>query len=287
VKLTDLLPGWRTDFILHRFDADVREHADCIAVRTPDNPSYYWGNCLILPRSPADGDHAHWLARFDELIAQTVPGVLHVAIGVNEGGDRRVPLPTWESGGFDLIDTCVMMIEPGQLLPPARAPRGEVEVREVQGDDEWATLLELQCADPHGFEPVAYRAHRVQQLGRFRRMQAKGIATWFGVWCDGVMAADCGLMRDGDLGRFQHVSTHPGWRRRGLCSALVQAVVRHGFERWGLARLCMCADPDDVAIDIYRSLGFRPRDSEWCMQRYAPHDTKGARTADQNAGHDN
>jgi predicted GNAT family acetyltransferase len=87
-------------------------------------------------------------------------------------------------------------------------------------------------------------------------MHAAGVAQWFGLWCDGVLAADCGLVRDGALGRFQYVGTHPAWRRRGLCSALVHAVSTWGFAHWRLQTITMVADPDDVAIGIYRSLGY-------------------------------
>ncbi len=51
----------------------------------------------------------------------------------------------------------------------------------------------------------------------------QGEALWFGVWCGGVLAAGCVLMREQSapavmgLGprtaRFQHLGTHPGWRR--------------------------------------------------------------------------
>ena len=54
VRLADLRPGWRTDFILHRFGAEVIEREDCLVVRTPCNPTYYWGNCLHLPRLPTE-----------------------------------------------------------------------------------------------------------------------------------------------------------------------------------------------------------------------------------------
>ena len=63
VKLAELSPGWRTDFILHREDALVSERDDCIVVRTPHNPTYYWGNFLLLPAPPHDADLAHWARR--------------------------------------------------------------------------------------------------------------------------------------------------------------------------------------------------------------------------------
>jgi ribosomal protein S18 acetylase RimI-like enzyme len=82
-----------------------------------------------------------------------------------------------------------------------------------------------------------------------------------------MLAADCGLVHDGAMGRFQFVGTQPAWRRRGLCRALVHHVCRHAFDTLGLQRLVMCADPHDVAIGIYRSVGFVQVELHWCLQR--------------------
>ena len=97
-------------------------------------------------------------------------------------------------------------------------------------------------------------------------MQAQGIANWFGAMASGVLAADCGLVHDGRIGRFQHVATQPAWRRRGLCRALIGHVCAHAFQTLGLQRLVMCADPHDVAIAIYRSVGFVQVEGHWCLQ---------------------
>lgn len=275
MRLQDLRPGWRSDFILHRHGALVLERADCLVVRTPANPNFYWGNFLLLPQAPQDDALAHWMDRFDEEITRLQPASQHVALGVN-GPPAGESLPTWVDAGFERIQSAVLALEPGQLRPPARAARGEVQVRPLDLARELDAVVALQCADPHGFHPAHHARHRHAQMQRYAQIAEAGEALWFGVWCNGVLAADCGLMRDGTragaLGRFQHVGTHPQWRRRGLCSALVHAVCRHGFERWGLTRILMCADPDDVAIGIYQSLGFVPIDGEWCLQLRAPHD---------------
>jgi hypothetical protein len=47
-------------------------------------------------------------------------------------------------------------------------------------------------------------------------------------------------------------------------------VCRDAFERLGLRRLVMVADPHDVAIDLYRALGFAPVETIWCLQRRGP-----------------
>ena len=279
MRVASLSPGWRTDFILHHLDAEVREFADCIAVRTRSSPTFYWGNFLLLRESPTDDDLALWLQRFDSLIAAGCPEVQHVAIGMDTDRNELM-LPAWKAAGFDCTDLVQLSLAPAGLIAPRRGARDQVQVqvnvqvRPIDLATEVERLLDVQCASNDGFEPIGYRHHRRGQLQRFATLATRGQAEWFGLWCDGQLAADCGLMRERGtaLGRFQHVSTHPAWRRRGLCSALVHAVCAWGFEHWGLQQIAMCADADDVALGIYESLGFQASGAHWVLERRAPHD---------------
>lgn len=282
MRVDDLRPGWRTDFTMHGVAAWVGERDDCLVVRTPGNPTFYWGNCLLLAEPPRDDALAHWLARFEAEIAALQPESRHVALGVNTpyAGEQ---LPAWQAAGFELHVNAVMRLLPGGLHAPPAAKLPAVTVRPIvwQGPGaEIEAIVELECADTHGFEPVAYRAYRRRLFEHYAVLHQRGQCEWFGVWVgepgQAVLAADCGLLRDrpgpGATGRFQRVATHPAWRRRGLCSALVHHVSRHALQAWQVAEVIMVADPDDVAIGIYRRLGFAEFEREWCLERRAPED---------------
>jgi ribosomal protein S18 acetylase RimI-like enzyme len=279
MRLADWREGWRTDAIPHRFDGELVERGDCLVVRTPSNPTFYWGNCLILPRLPADDDVAHWCRRFDVEIARRQPASRHVAIGVDDDfhGERR---PAWEAAGFQLLVNVMLRLRDGELTAPARAPRGAVQLRPLDLARESDALIEVEMTDAGGFEPAGYRAYLQDQHRRYRAMQSAGLMLWFGLWCEGVLAASCGLMREraaaGSEGRFQRVVTHSAWRRRGLASALVHGVARHALEQWRCGAVYMAADPDDVAVGIYRSLGFRDLSTGVGLQRNAPADCGAA-----------
>jgi ribosomal protein S18 acetylase RimI-like enzyme len=271
MRLSELQPGWRTEFILHRHGALIHEHDDCIVVRTPANPTFYWGNFLLLPEAPADADLAAWRERFAQEISAMQPASQHEAFGINRP-PAHGRLPAWEAAGFELIQTAVLRLRPAQLRAVPKAARGTLQFDTLDLVNDAEAIVALECADTQGFEPVAYAAFRRCQLPRYAAMAQQGDAAWFGVRCDGVLAADCGLMRDGRLGRFQSVATHPAWRRRGLCTALVHGGSQWGFRQWGLDEILMCADPDDVAIGIYEALGYQRIGLQWSLQRKAPQD---------------
>ena len=275
VKRDELRIGWRTDFLVHEGAAQILERGDCIVVRTPGNPAYYWGNFLVLPEAPVDDALDHWLQRFAQEVATGQPLCQHVAIGVSAPYVQQ-QLPRWREAGFDLHVSVVMRLVPGELQRDVKPARGSVTVRPLDFAHEIDALIELECSDAHGFEIAGYRQYRQRKFTRYAELHAQGRLHWFGLWCDGVLAASCGLMREhaqpGSTARFQHVMTHPQWRRRGLCTALIEAVSAYGMDTWCCQQLVMLADPSDVAIGIYRALGYQEVDSEWALQRRAPQD---------------
>jgi RimJ/RimL family protein N-acetyltransferase len=273
-RLNQLSLGWRTHLIFPRFDGQVIERADCVVVRTPANPAFWWGNFLLFDEAPRLGDAARWLRRFDEELVQTDPRVQHLAFGVDVSKPFELPAD-FVAEGLVLNEGTVLQLAPHQLRS-ASLVDGFI-VRPLRLPAEAALAVEAQVAsDASTYEPHGYRSHREKMMERYGAMSHAGWGHWFGVFAQSPageqLVADCGLFADGPpsqqtLGRFQHVSTHPAWRRRGLCRAMIHAVCRHGFEQMGLQHLVMMADPHDVAIGIYESIGFQRGASTWELER--------------------
>jgi len=267
--------AWHSDLLFARFAGEVSPREDCLVVRTPTDPTFYWGNFLLVQQPPGDADFDGWMARFDAEIGAHDRATQHVAFGLDVI-DATLP-PSFARAGFELIRSTVLALSAEQLIHPRKAVPAGFEPRPLRLPQEIGAAVDLQVrTEDTGFEPHGYRVHREARMAGYAAMDAAGLGRWFGVWHRDALVADCGLFTgdtpEARIARFQHVETHPEFRRKGLCSALVHHACRYGFERLGVNRIVMCADPDDVAIGIYRSLGFSPLGTQWHLQRRAPAD---------------
>ena len=269
-------PAWRTHLMFVGFDGEVRDGGDHLVALTPANPGYYWGNCLIFDRAPVDADFPRWMELFQRHIVARNPTTGHVAFGLDVQPDLEGPFvapPAFAAAGFDVYDEATLTLQADDLVPAPPAPGPGFELRPLRLPDEAGLVVDLNMAcNDDGYEAEGYRRFRAAQMRRYGAMDAAGLGHWWGVLHQGQVVASLGLFGRDGFGRFQHVETHPAFRRRGLCRALVHAACVHGFHTRGWHTLVMSADPHDVAIGLYRSVGFQQVDMLWLLERRAPED---------------
>ena len=51
--------GYRTDLFFSRLSGEVTDNGEYLCIRTPSNPTYWWGNYLLFKRAPRLGDAPH------------------------------------------------------------------------------------------------------------------------------------------------------------------------------------------------------------------------------------
>jgi GNAT superfamily N-acetyltransferase len=231
--------GFRTDLMLRRMaGSSIVEHTGYLVVRTPANPGFWWGNFVLFADPPTRTDA---LAVF----AAEFPGAAHVAIGV----DRTDGIL-----GDGLVDLG-LTVEVNSVLTAQhlRAPSPGPDVRALGSDEDWTQAIELRMACYYQTPTSEERQFTELQVIEQRRLCDADHGNWFGAFVQGRMRSGAGLFCNGGLARFQSVETHPDFRRQGLASA----VIGHAA-RWepGAHTLVIVADPDDHAIQLYRTLGF-------------------------------
>lgn len=245
--------GYRTDLALLRLGgSEIEDRGDHLVVRTPHNPTYWWGNFLLLPDPPPADETDRWLERF----AQTFPGTRHLALGF-DGTDGTVA----DLAGFadrGLLCEAATVMQASSVHEPAR-PNREATYRRLSSDDDYAQSVDLRvaCRDDRNEGEDAYRMFATRQVATHRELSEGGHGAWWGAFLDGQMLCQMGLFAASPgLARFQSVETHPDTRGRGLAGTLVYEVSRYGFAELGAHTLVMVADPDYLAVRVYRSVGF-------------------------------
>jgi ribosomal protein S18 acetylase RimI-like enzyme len=253
--------AFRTDLaMLEHSGSLVEDRGTHLVVRTPDNPTFWWGNFLFLAAAPHDVAEARkWLDRFET----EFPEARHRTFGVDGTDGTRADLAPFAELGLDLDVSSVMTAT--EVHEPPR-PNTSATYRTLEDDDDWQQQVELDRAgeDP-GTHSLAFVTARAAAE---RRLVDAGYGAWWGAFEDGRLLASMGLFTASPgLARFQNVKTHPDTRGRGLAGTLVHRVSRFGFEELAARTLVMVADPEYLAIRIYRSVGFAETERQLQAER--------------------
>jgi ribosomal protein S18 acetylase RimI-like enzyme len=250
----------RTDLaLLERAGSQVTDRGSHLVVRTPDNPTFWWGNFLLLPEPPASTEEAaDWLACFE----REFPQARHRTFGIDSTEGTVDDLASFAALGLEAELGSVMTAE--AVREPPR-PNTEATYRPLTSDDDWTQQVEVSRAG----EDVGYDLPFVTAKARAdRRLVEQGYGAWWGAFEGDRLLSSMGLfMASPGLARFQSVKTHPDARGRGLGGTLVHRVSRYGFEELGATTLVMVADPDYLAIRVYRSVGFADTERQLQAQR--------------------
>jgi GNAT superfamily N-acetyltransferase len=253
--------GYRTDLMVRLLEGSVvQDRGDYLVVRSPYNPTYWWGNFLLLAAPPLPGDAATWLAIF----AAEFPDATHVAIGIDVTEVSAVNVGELTGEGLRLQQLAVLTAQ--ELNEPPR-PNREAAIRELSGDKDWRQAADLRAVVNAG-EPGSEPAFLQARIAAERRVTETGHGSWFGAFLDGTLVAQLGLVTDGSgIARYQNVETHPAARRQGLAGTLVWRAGQQALDSLRASTLIMVADPRDIAIRVYRSVGFTDAETQLAFER--------------------
>jgi putative acetyltransferase len=254
----------RTDLEMTAVDGVVDSLESCIQVSSPENPGYYWGNYLLLPGAPEADRLQSWVDLFRDRF-QSYCEVEHVLLRWDgaalapQAQARARALGMTEDSGPGMVAT--QLIDPQLIEPQLIEPGNQhVEIRPLDFEREFDQIEQLnqQCDPNESSGSPEYRLFKERMRQSWRKRQRAGMVTWWGVFFDEVLVGQCGFVFCSDrLGRYQAVETHPDFRRRGVCSALISTVGQDALGRGGCRALLLGADGEGPALGLYRRLGFK------------------------------
>lgn len=254
--------GFRTDLaLLTAAGSVVEDRGTHLVVRTPDNPTYYWGNFLLLAHAPVPGGEREVVGAFHT----EFPEAGHVSIAVDEPALSDEARAAFEAAGLRVEDDVVLTAH--SLTPPA-PPAVEVELRPLASEEDWEARARLGRAlspdsPEESFMSYARGANRQEQA-----LEAAGRGRRWGAFVDGRVVSTAGIyLTEEGVARYQTVETHPAHRKQGLASAVVHAAGRYALDDLGARTLVIVADEDGPAIDLYRRLGFADTGRQVTLER--------------------
>ncbi len=247
--------GCRTDLIFPKFDGIITDRGDYLVVRSPLNPTFYWGNFLLFARPPQAGDLDAWRDLFAREVGRP-PETKHMAFTWDSPEGEEGFVDPFVAAGFNLEHNVIQVSK--TLQPPPRLASG-VMIRPLQGDAEFTEVIEQQVLSrDEGHEEGGYRTFRTCMMDRYRRMEQAGLGHWYGAFLEGRLVADLGVFHDGrGLGRYQSVETHPDFRRRGIAGRMVYEAGRQAMAEHGLDTLVIIAESDSGPSRLYELAGFK------------------------------
>ena len=244
--------GYLTDAIFHQLNGEMVDRGEYYLIRTPSNPTFYWGNFLLFKSEPTAGCIDHWLTIHR---AEFGDSPSHTTIGWDS--DAQGDTSDFEALGFQLHENIVLSL-PGPPLPVKTNPA--LELRKLNGERDWQESIDLQVNE--GFEgenEASYRIFKTDQMANYRLNQERGRGHWWGAFLNDTLVGDMGLFFDEakKVGRFQNVTTAQPHRRIGVCTSLLNHIIRETQTDPHLEHLVIVTEHGSIAEKIYRSLGFQ------------------------------
>ncbi len=252
--------GFRTDLaLLTAAGSLVDDRGTHLVIRTPENPSYFWGNFILLAEPPVPGGEREVVGAFHT----EFPQADHVSIGIDAGDLTDQARAAFEAAGMSVDDSTVLTTS--RLTAPREV---EAEVRALASDEDWESRARLgQQLSPETSEE-AFMSFARARNEQEKKLIGAGRGLRFGAFVDGLLVSTAAaFVTEEGVARFQSVETHAEHRRRGLAGAVVHAAGQHALDHLGVRTLVIVADSDGEAIGLYRRLGFTDSERQLMMEK--------------------
>lgn len=246
-----LTRGWHTDLaVLRHSGSSLEDRGDHLVVRTPANPTFHWGNFVLVTDEAAAEDARRWLETFE----REFPGAGHVALGL-----PRLPADgAYAAAGLEVGTDDVLY---AATQPETRPLTDGYSARALTADEDWEQKVAAAVAENDRIREYDRAGHEDflrRRADQFRALCDAGVARFFGAFVeDGRLVSDLGIVDCGGIARYQTVGTDAGHRRRGLAGHLLGVAAEWAAGR-GCTEWVIVTETTNEAGRLYRSVGFEP-----------------------------
>lgn len=256
--------GLATEVELIALAGEVIDRGDYLVGRVADQPSWYDGNCLVLPAAPQVGEVAYWTRKFSA--EHTDPNIRHVTLAWDGIRGEQGATEELAAQGFTLETRQVMTARSLSALPVAAG----IDVRPLYARETAdAADLAFAVADDHSDALRTFLDLRAQWQ---QSLVASGKAMWWGAFANKQLVGSLGLVALGgkwgesparsdaegsakvDRARYQDVQTLAPFRKRGIAGAMLAAAANAVLP--SVKQLVIVSEPASDAARLYERVGF-------------------------------
>lgn len=249
--------GYATDIGVLGEDVNIIERDEYLVITAPSSPTYYWGNFLLFPQAPEPGQVDEWESLFTQEINYN-PRIHHKTFGWDDTTGAEGASQEFIDRGYELERGVVLTAGVDDIVRPPKF-NDELVVIRIETDSGWDDVIDHGVATrEEKYSEETHRRFIIERTTQRRRMIEAGNGAWFAVYVDDKIVGDLGIIVTNGGVRYQSVTTHPDYRRQGICSTLVHHAAIDAVESFGAETLVMIADTEYHAAAIYESVGFSP-----------------------------
>lgn len=255
--------GAQTNFLMDNFLAETYERDEYFVIKTPNRPTYFWGNYILMKSPPVLGAFEKWIAIYEKEVG-TRESLGFCSITFDYDPSKPFDTSDFTDNGFRVGVDKILVAD--KVYRP-RKLNEDLVIKEYDLSNHIKDYVALH------FDPDWIYGNESEQMefitgqgNEFASLIKKRSAKRYGAFLDVKLIADLGIYWDDKVVRFNSISTHSLYRRRGACSTLVYKVSKDLLEQFPAKKLVMQADEDYHAAGIYESIGFVQTDKVICLE---------------------
>lgn len=239
----------KTDLIISSFSGEVIDRNNYIVIKTPSEPNYFWGNYLLFPKEPEKGDYQKWINIYKSEFVNK-PSFLTF---------------TWDSSIEGLVEEFInnnfklskyWVLSTQKVNKPSKY-NNNIEIRELKTENDWEQYIDVHINENWYLSSQSQKLFLESQRESAKRIVQSGKGKRFGAFLENKLVGEAGIYYEGNLGRYNQISTHQNFRRQGICGTLIYKISKIAFENMGIETLVIVADEEYHATKIYMDVGFK------------------------------
>lgn len=259
--------GFLTDFKLLGADSEIIEYADYFLVKTPSNPTFIDGNCMVLKTLELLQDKVKLEAVFKAHFKMATQKH-HLSFKLMDNLSEDL-LKNYLKDKYLYDRLAVMTYVQSNISAPVYDENKWV-IRPFLSELDWEKWAENEIKErPTIFSKASFQGYLIGRMEVYKQLNKQGFGNFYGVFQEEDLLSSAGLYIFDGIGRFQQVRTIEHARRQGMCNALIQSIYKSNETKMKAA--VIVADEAYHALKLYEGLGFRSKQNQYDLTKVLAH----------------